>query len=92
MKVYVRSGSDELVFPSFRDFQNMYRLKFIAPDDLVRREYSDRWIPARDLPELRAMHLYDRHGRDRHIATGMWLLVGLLALGVLAQLIYVALR
>lgn len=89
MKIYVRHEEGELVFPSFMDFQNMYRLRFVSPDDMVRRETSDRWIRAGDLPELRAMHLYGRSGRVRHITTAMWLLVGLLGLGVMVQLIVV---
>lgn len=65
MKIYVRHGDGELMFPSFRDFQAMYRLKFVAPDDLVRRETSDRWVRAADLPELRAMRLYERDDTRR---------------------------
>ena len=91
MKIHVRHGDGELVFPSFRDFQNMYRLKFVSPDDLVRRETSDRWIRARDLPELRALHLYDRSAPARHLVTGLWLLLGLISLGVMAQFVYVIL-
>jgi hypothetical protein len=89
MKVYVRHDDGELMFPSFKDFQNMYRLKFVAPDDLVRRENSDRWVKARDLPELRAMHLYDRSGQQRAISTAMWLMLGVFAIVILVQLILV---
>lgn len=62
MKIYVRHDDNELMFPSFREFVSMYRIRFISPDDLVRREFSDRWIRAGDMPELRAMHVY--HQQD----------------------------
>jgi hypothetical protein len=87
MKVYVRHADGELMFPSFKDFQNMYRLKFVAPDDLVRRENSNRWVKASDLPELRAMHLYDRSGRERAVSVAMWLMLGAFAIVILIQLI-----
>lgn len=86
MKVYVRHGQDEMMFPSFKDFQSMYRLKFIAPDDLCRREFSDRWIPVKDLPELRSVHLYDRDGGKPWIRAAIWALAGLMALLVLVRL------
>lgn len=89
MKIYVRHGDGELVFPSFNDFQKMYRLKFVSPDDMVRRETSDRWSRAGDLPELRAMHLYQDSGRVRHLTNAMWLLIGVAAVAVMVQLIYV---
>lgn len=89
MKIYVRHADGELVFPSFRDFQNMYRLRFVSPDDLVRRETSQRWMRAGDLPELRTLHLYDRSPRARKIQAALWLMVGLLAVGVMVQLIVV---
>lgn len=89
MKVYVRHGGGELMFPSFKDFQSMYRLKFIAPDDLVRRETSDRWVPAKDLPELRALHLYDRPAAGRWVGTAFWLMLGLVALAVALQMVWV---
>lgn len=90
MKIYVRSEGGELEFPSFKDFQNMYRLNFISPDDMVRRETSDRWMRAGDLPELRSMMLYDRPSkRARRITTAVWLIVGLIAVGVTLQFAWV---
>ncbi len=86
MKIYVRHGDGELMCPSFRDFQNLYRLKFVAPDDLVRRENSTRWMRAGDLPELRSMHLYDRSGRLRTLTYLLWAMVGVFALAVVVQL------
>lgn len=86
MKIHVRHGDRELVFPSFRDFQNLYRHGFILPDDPVRRETSNRWIRACELPELRAIHLYDRSAPRRAFATVMWVMLAVFAVGVTLQL------
>jgi hypothetical protein len=86
MRFHVRSGDRELVFPSFRDFQAMYRQGFVAPDDLVRRENGTRWAKARDLPELRSVHLYERGGTHRALTTALWLMLGLFAAAVVLQL------
>lgn len=88
MKIYVRHGADELMFPSFRDFVSMYQLKFVSPDDLVRRENSERWVRAGDLPELRGMHLYETERRRvaRLVQLAVWLLLGAFAVAVLVQL------
>lgn len=79
MKIYVRHGDGELMFPSFREFLSMYNAKFIAPDDLVRREFSDRWIRAGDMPELRAMHLYQRQDNRRFMRLVMILFLLVIA-------------
>ena len=84
MKVYVRHEGNELMFPSFKELQVMYRLKFIAPEDLVRKEFSDRWTPAGDLPELRRAQASEKMGRA--FALMMWLMLATLAVGVLGQL------
>ncbi len=86
MKFYVRQGDRELMFPSFRDFQSLYRQGFVRPDDLVRRENGVRWARARDLPELRSVHLYDRSAPHRALATALWLMLGLFAAAVTLQL------
>jgi hypothetical protein len=83
MKVYVRHGDRELMFPSFKDFQTMYRLKFIAPDDLVRRETSDRWIAAGDLPELRNLSRAERE--TRYVSTTLYLMVAVLAFALMIR-------
>ena len=88
MRVYVRHGERELMFPSFKEFQAMYRLKFIAPDDLVRRETSERWLRAGDLPELRGVVEAGRIGRQFTLA--MWLMVGLFALVIIIRLFMLA--
>ncbi len=88
MKMYVRYEGREWVFPSFQDFLVMYRMKFIGPDDLVRRETGERWLRAGDLPELRSVHLYDRNGRRRAVTLAFWLMLGVFALAVMAQLFF----
>ena len=82
MKIYVRHAGGELMFPSFKDLQAMYKLKFVAPDDLVRRENSERWIRAADLPELRFAQQNDKAGRQFTMA--MYLMV----LGLAAALLF----
>ena len=84
MKVYVRHGEGELMFPSFKEFQTMYRVKFVAPDDLVRRENSDRWVRAGDMPELRGVR--DHQRMERHVSAAVWLAVGFFALMVIVRL------
>jgi hypothetical protein len=86
MKMFVRHAGGELVVPSFQEFQALYRMQFISPDDLVRRETGERWLRAGDLPELRSLHLYDRGGRRRAVTLALWLMLGAFALAVMAQL------
>jgi len=88
MKFYVQHGGKELVFPSFRDFQSMYRLKFVGPDDLVRRENSERWVRAGDLPELRTIHLYERQGGTWSLHLFLLILLGSVAFGVMGQFFF----
>jgi hypothetical protein len=84
MKVYVRHGEGELMFPSFKEFMSMYRLKFVAPDDLVRRENSDRWVRAGDMPELRGIR--DNQRMERHVSAAVWLAVGFFAFALIIKL------
>jgi hypothetical protein len=86
MKFHLRHDGDELVCPSFRELQTLYRIKFLSPDDQVRRENSDRWMRVGDLPELRAMHLYDQDGPRKAFTLAVWILLGFFALAVLVQL------
>jgi hypothetical protein len=85
MKFYVKHADGELMFPSFKDFQSMYRLKFIAPTDMVRRENSERWMKAADLPELRLTHS-QTHGQGRRFTQAIWLLLGVAVLVVMFQM------
>lgn len=84
MKFYVRHGEKELTFPTMQELQTMYRLKFIAPEDLVRRETSDRWVPAGDLPELRFAPKPPK--AERHIPAALWLTVAAFAFALLVKL------
>jgi hypothetical protein len=86
MKFHVRHGDGELVVPSFKELQSLYRIGFITADDQLRRENSDRWMRLGDLPELRAMHLYDQSGPRKAFVVALWLMLGLFALSVLVQL------
>ena len=87
MKFYVRHDGRELMFPSFKDFQSMYRLKFVGPDDLVRRESSERWVRVGDMPELRLTHS-QTYGLGLRFTQFMWLIVGVFALLILVQLFF----
>ena len=87
MKFYVRHGDGELMFPSFKDFEAMYRLKLVSPDDTVRRENSDRWSRVGDLPELRLTHSRT-YGAGRRFTQAIWLMVGLATLLMLFQLFF----
>lgn len=68
------------MFPSFREFLSMYNMKFISADDLVRREFSDRWVRAGDMPELRAMHIYKKQDIRKFNRLTLLLFLALVAL------------
>ena len=85
MKFYVKHSDGEFMFPSFKDFQSMYRMKFIAPTDMVRRENSDRWMRASDLPELRLTHS-ETHGHGRKFTQIVWLMLGVMTIALMFQL------
>lgn len=88
MKITVRHEGRDLEFPSFRDFAAMYQAHFVGPDDLVRREGSERWVKAGEMPELRALYLYETNRRrtGRLFTFGLYLMLGLFALAILLQL------
>ena len=54
---YVIKGREgqELVCPSLADLHALYSQGFLADDDLVRMEGSQRWIPAGSMPALRGV-------------------------------------
>lgn len=84
MKVFVRHGDDELMIPSFKEFLTLYRIKFVTPDDFIRRENSDRWVRVGDMPELRGVK--DSQRMERHVSAAVWLAVGFFAFLVLYRL------
>jgi hypothetical protein len=53
MKFHIRNGDGELVVPSYAELRTLYLRKFIADDDEIRREGSDQWIRAGQMPDLR---------------------------------------
>ena len=86
MRFHVRHAEQELTLPSFADLASLYRVQFISDDDMVRREGSERWMRVGDLPELRALHLYDRSSTRRAFNVVLWLLLGAFAVAVTVQL------
>jgi hypothetical protein len=56
MRYHVRNrDGQELTFPNLADLHTLYQRGFIAEDDLVRAESSDRWVPAGSMPALRGV-------------------------------------
>lgn len=56
MKYYIRTGNDEeLLVPSGSQLVVLFRQRFLAPEDEVRREGSTRWRRLRDIPEYASM-------------------------------------
>jgi hypothetical protein len=49
------SEGQELVCPSLADLHALYSQGFLADDDLVRMEGSQRWVPAGSMPALRGV-------------------------------------
>jgi hypothetical protein len=53
MRYLVRDGSgNELTVPSLSTLHALYEQGFLGDDDLVRKESSDRWVRAGNLPAL----------------------------------------
>jgi hypothetical protein len=53
MRYRVRdAGGRELAVPSLSDLHALYQQGFLADDDLVRQERSERWVRAGSLPAL----------------------------------------
>jgi hypothetical protein len=58
MKYLVRDHEGhELVVPSLPDLHALYAQGFLADDDLVRQETSDRWVRAGAMPALHGVRL-----------------------------------
>jgi hypothetical protein len=84
MKYYIRTGNeDELVVPSGAQLVVLFRQRFLAPEDEVRREGSARWRKLRDIPEYASMIRAERTERLQF----KWILYGVL-LVTLASLLY----
>jgi len=53
MRYVIRSpDGKELVCPSLADLHTLYAQGFLADEDLVRAETSQRWTPAGSMPAL----------------------------------------
>lgn len=84
MKYYIRTGSEEdLVVPSGAQLVLLFRQRFLAPEDEVRREGSTRWRKLRDIPEYAAM-IRSEHAERLQFK---WILYGVLVV-TLASLLY----
>lgn len=80
MKLQVRSSGGELTVPSQKEFLLLWQRGIIAPDDLVKRDGIDRWVPAAELPWIRGMSADARKDGRRLV----WITVALMVLGLLA--------
>ncbi len=73
----------ELTVPSLPDLAALHRAGFLAEDDLVRQERSERWVRAGDMPAL--------HGQrqDRRSWRWIWsvLVVAALLVGAVAMIL-----
>ena len=56
--------------------------KLLTPDDMVKREGVDRWVPAAELPWIRGSRLDARRDNRRL----MWITLALMVVGLLAVL------
>jgi hypothetical protein len=55
MKYHVRNEYGELVVSSLRELQKLYGCQFIGDDDEIRREGTERWIRAAEMPTLKVV-------------------------------------
>jgi hypothetical protein len=65
MKLTVRHAGGELVVPSQRELLLLFQCGVIAPEDLVRRDGAERWVPASELPWLRGSAREERRDGRR---------------------------
>ena len=68
--------------PSQKEFLLLWQRGVIAPDDLVRRDGIDRWVPAADLPWIRGM----AQGAQQDNRRLFWITLGLMIAGLLGAL------
>lgn len=84
MKYYVRTGeNEELLVPSGAQLVVLFRQRFLAPEDEVRREGSTRWRRLQDIPEYASMIRAERVEKVQF----KWLLYGV-TLVTFAALLY----
>ncbi len=54
MRYQVKVDDEMLTFNSIKELEKMYIHGFVSPEDMVRPENSERWVPAGTMPVLRA--------------------------------------
>ena len=82
MKLHVKSNGGELTVPSQKEFLVLWNRGVIAPDDLVKRDGIDRWVPAAELPWIHGMTADTKVDNRRLI----WITVVLMILGLAGAL------
>ena len=82
MKLQVRHAGGELTVGSHKEFLLLWQRGIIAPDDMVKREGIDRWVPAAELPWIRGSR-QDARRDNRRL---MWITLAMMVLGLLAVL------
>ncbi len=61
-RYHIRNGEGELVVSSYAELRMLYSRQFIDDEDEVRREGSDTWVKAKELPDLRLIRPRRWHG------------------------------
>jgi hypothetical protein len=82
MKLDVRHAGGELTVGSQKELLQLLRTGIVAPDDLVRREGQERWVPAGELPWIRGSRVDARKDNRRLL----WITVVLMVLGLCGAL------
>ncbi len=52
MKYFVKNEHGELVVPTYTELRSLYKARFIQDEDQVRKEDSERWVPAGAMKDL----------------------------------------
>ncbi len=55
MKFFIRTERGELTVQSYAELRTLYQRQFLSDEDEVRRDGSDRWTKAGQMPDLRAI-------------------------------------
>lgn len=54
MRFHIRNQDGELEVGSLAELRTLYLRQFVSDDDEVRREGSERWVKAGQMPDLRS--------------------------------------
>jgi|GEM_PF-1842404 len=80
MKLQVKHAGGELTVASQKELVKLFQSGFIAPDDLVLRDGSERWTKAGELPWIRGAHQIRREDNRRLFGiTLVMMVLGLIA-------------